>query len=124
MQALVKDLISDIDNLDRATTVVPQAKIDDAVAAGESKSEDLRDLVHLHEVIRLTESNLMKTLAKHGLIRVDPMGDQFDPNEHESTFMVPQPDKEDGIIFHVERKGFKLHGRVVRAAQVGVVKNV
>ena len=126
VQSLVKDILGDLDNLDRAATgVVAQAKLE-AAASGcsdESVSEHLRDLVNLHQVVTLTESNLLKTLARHGLVRVDPMDEPFDPNEHESTFMVPQPDKEDGTIFHVERKGYKLNGRVIRAPQVGVVKN-
>ena len=125
VQSLVKDILSDLDNLDRAATgIVTKAKLDAAQAANpEERTEDLRDLLNLHQVVSMSESNLLKTLVRHGLVRVDPMGEPFDPNEHESTFMVPQPDKEDGTIFHVERKGFKLNGRVIRAAQVGVVKN-
>lgn len=71
----------------------------------------------------MTEDILMSTLAKHGLERVDPAGEKFNPNEHEATFMAPQPDKDDNLVFFVQQKGFKLNGRVLRAAKVGVVKN-
>jgi molecular chaperone GrpE len=71
----------------------------------------------------MTENILMSTLEKHGLERMNPDGEKFNPNEHEATFMAPQPDKEDGSVFHVQQKGFKLNGRVLRAAKVGVVKN-
>jgi molecular chaperone GrpE len=71
----------------------------------------------------MTETILMQTLAKHGLSRLDPVGEKFNPNEHEATFMAPQPDKEDNTVFHVQQKGFKLNGRTLRAAKVGVVKN-
>jgi molecular chaperone GrpE len=37
--------------------------------------------------------------------------------------MAPQPDKDDNTVFFIQQKGFKLNGRVLRAAKVGVVKN-
>jgi molecular chaperone GrpE len=68
---------------------------------------------------------LMSTVEKHGLTRFDPAveGEKFDPNMHEAVFQAPQPGKEDGIVFHTQQKGYSLNGRVLRAAQVGVVKN-
>lgn len=73
----------------------------------------------------MTESVLMNTLTKHGLERFDPSinGDQFNPNEHEATFMVPVEGKEENTVFITQQKGFKLNGRILRAAKVGVVKN-
>lgn len=87
------------------------------------KSEDLQELANFYEGIKMTETILIQTLAKHGLERLSPEGDKFNPNEHEATFMAPQPGKEDNTVFHVQQKGFKLNGRVLRAAKVGVVKN-
>lgn len=89
----------------------------------EEKSEELQDLANLYEGLKMTESILIQTLAKHGLERLEPEGTKFNPNEHEATFMAPQPDKEDNTVFFVQQKGFKLNGRVLRAAKVGVVKN-
>jgi molecular chaperone GrpE len=71
----------------------------------------------------MTETVLMQTLEKHGLERLSPEGEKFNPNEHEATFMTPQPEKDDNTVFFVQQKGFKLNGRVLRAAKVGVVKN-
>jgi molecular chaperone GrpE len=64
-------------------------------------------------------------LKKHGLERFDPSvgGEKFNPNEHEATFMTPMEGKEDNTVFHTQQKGFKLNGRILRAAKVGVVKN-
>jgi len=58
----------------------------------------------------------MNTLKKHGLERTDPIGEKFDPNQHEATFMTPQPDKENDTIFHIQQKGFVLNGRVLRVS--------
>lgn len=111
-------MIDSIDNLDRALLTVEPEKL-----SVSDKTEAQQDLFNLHEGLKMTETILMQTLAKHGLHRVDPSGEKFNPNEHEATFMAPQPDKEDGLVFHVQQKGFKLNGRVLRAAKVGVVKN-
>ncbi|KAI9158440.1 GrpE protein-like protein [Paramyrothecium foliicola] len=118
IQRFAKDLVDSVDNLDRALSMVPAEKLN-----APEKTEALQDLANLHEGLKMTETILMQTLAKHGLERLSPEGDKFNPNEHEATFMAPQPDKEDNTVFHVQQKGFKLNGRVLRAAKVGVVKN-
>ncbi|KAF2190786.1 mitochondrial co-chaperone GrpE [Zopfia rhizophila CBS 207.26] len=115
LQRFAKDIIESVDNLNRALTTVPSEKL----------SPDNADLVTLHDGLKMTEHILMQTLKKHGLERVDPSVEQlkFDPNIHEAVFQAPQPDKEDGTVFHTQQKGFMLNGRVLRAAKVGVVKN-
>ncbi|CAO2650967.1 Nn.00g092640.m01.CDS01 [Neocucurbitaria sp. VM-36] len=115
IQRFARDLVESVDNLDRAIGTVPADKL----------KGDNQDLVALHDGIRMTENILMNTLKKHGLERFDPSmeGERFDPNIHEAVFQAPQPDKEDGSCFHTQQKGFKLNGRVLRPAKVGVVKN-
>ncbi|KAL7937425.1 GrpE domain-containing protein [Trichoderma chlorosporum] len=118
IQKFAKDLVDSVDNLDRALSMVPADKL-----KVEEKNEDLQELANLYEGLKMTEGILIQTLAKHGLERLEPDGDKFNPNEHEATFMAPQPGKEDNTVFFVQQKGFKLNGRVLRAAKVGVVKN-
>jgi len=120
IQKFAKDLVDSVDNLDRALAMVPEEKL-----KAKEKSEHLQDLVSLHEGLKMTESILMTTLKKHGLERFDPSveGEKFNPNEHEATFMTPMEGKEDNTVFHTQQKGFKLNGRILRAAKVGVVKN-
>lgn len=118
ISAFAKDLVESVDNLDRALGTVSQEKL-----TAKEKNEDLQELANFYEGLKMTENILMQTLAKHGLSRLDPVGEKFNPNEHEATFMAPQPDKEDNTVFHVQQKGFKLNGRTLRAAKVGVVKN-
>lgn len=118
IQKFAKDLVDSVDNLDRALGMVPQEKLN-----AKDRPEHLEDLANLYEGLKMTEDILMNTLKKHGLERLSPEGEKFNPNEQEATFMTPQPDKEDGTVFFVQQKGFKLNGRVLRAAKVGVVKN-
>ncbi|CVL13444.1 probable heat shock protein MGE1 precursor [Fusarium fujikuroi] len=118
IQKFAKDLVDSVDNLDRALGMVPKDKLN-----APDRPEGLEDLANLYEGLKMTEDILMNTLKKHGLERLNPEGEKFNPNEQEATFMTPQPDKEDGTVFFVQQKGFKLNGRVLRAAKVGVVKN-
>ncbi|KAH7156808.1 GrpE-domain-containing protein [Dactylonectria macrodidyma] len=118
IQKFAKDLVDSVDNLDRALTTVPHEKL-----SAEDRPEHLQDLANLYEGLKMTEEILMSTLKKHGLERLNPEGEKFNPNEQEATFMAPQADKEDNVVFFVQQKGFKLNGRVLRAAKVGVVKN-
>ncbi|KAH7090647.1 mitochondrial co-chaperone-like protein GrpE [Paraphoma chrysanthemicola] len=117
IQRFARDLVESVDNLDRALhTVAPEKLNADSGNA---------DLIALHDGIKMTDSILISTLKKHGLERFDPSegGEKFDPNVHEAVFQAPQPDKEDGSCFHTQQKGFRLNGRVLRPAKVGVVKN-
>lgn len=122
IQKFARDLIDSVDNLERALSTVPEDKLKTASEA-EEKPEHLQDLVTLHEGLKMTQSLLIQTLGKHGLERFDPTGAKFNPNEHEATFMSPVPDKEDNTVFHTQQTGFKLNGRILRPAKVGVVKN-
>ncbi|KAK0661831.1 GrpE protein-like protein [Lasiodiplodia hormozganensis] len=110
-----RDLVESVDNLDRALSTVPKEKL----------VEENKDLMTLYDGLKMTDTVLMNTLKKHGLERFDPSveGEKFDPNLHEAVFQTPMPDKEDGICFFTQRTGFILNGRVLRPAQVGVVKN-
>ena len=119
IQKFAKDLVDSVDNMDRAITMAGD-KMTAMEKEGKAVDEDLKNF---YEGVKMTDGIMMSTLAKHGLERFDPEGQKFNPNEHEATFMTPMPDKEDGNVFHVQQKGFKLNGRVLRAAKVGVVKN-
>ena len=102
IQKFAKDLLEHVDNFERALSSDPS---------------------NLYEGVKMISDGFMNTLRRHGVERVHPEGEKFDPNEHEATFMVPQPDKEDNSVLQVQQTGFKLNGRVLRPAKVGVVKN-
>jgi molecular chaperone GrpE len=119
LQKFAKDLIPSIDNLTHALNSVSSERLT-------TPSENVHnDLVNLHKGVQLMETVLLDVLKKHGLTKYDPAveREKFDPNVHDAVFMAPQPDKEDGIVFHTQTPGYMLNGRVLRAAQVGVVKN-
>jgi molecular chaperone GrpE len=61
---------------------------------------------------------LVNILTKEGLERIDPVGEQFDPNEADA---VAHEDGDGGpVVAEVLRPGYRWKGRVVRPAMVKV----
>lgn len=114
LQKFAKDLLESVDNFDRALSVVSEENRTDTT--------NHKELVDLYDGIKMTQEVFERTLASHGLKKLHPLGEKFDPNVHEATFEVPQPDKEPGTVFHVQQTGFSYNDRVIRAPKVGVVK--
>ena len=109
--SFAKSLLDVSDNLSRALESVP-----------EEEKEKNAVLSNLYEGIQMTEAGLLKAFEKNGLIRYGEVGDVFDPNKYEALFEYPDPEKEAGSVGQVMKKGFMLNDRVVRLAEVGVVK--
>ena len=76
----------------------------------------------LFEGVELTERELLKVLEKHGVKRLEPMGQKFDPHFHQAMFEVPDPSKPAGTIVQVLQAGFVIGDRLLRPALVGVAK--
>lgn len=113
LQKFARDLVESVDNFDLALEAVAQEKLEGNAAN--------KDLIEFYQGIKMVQDVFERTLEKHGLTKMNPLGEEFDANLHEATFQVPQPDKKAGTIFHVQRVGFKLNDRVLRAPKVGVV---
>ncbi|GMG28118.1 unnamed protein product [Ambrosiozyma monospora] len=111
LQKFAKDLIESIDNFGHALGAVKEETV-----------KTNKEVSQLYDGVKMTRDIFEKTLAKHGLTKIDPLDEEFDPNRHEATFQSPQPGKEPGTVFFVQQPGFALNGRVLRPAKVGVVK--
>jgi molecular chaperone GrpE len=72
--------------------------------------------------VELTERELMKVMEKHGVKRLDPKGEKFDPNFHQAMFEMPDPSVPSGMVAQVVQPGYKIGDRVLRPALVGVSK--
>lgn len=107
-----RDMLSVADNVRRALESVPgEAAV---VAEGALKA--------LMEGIELTERDLLKTLERHGIRKIEPKGEKFDPNLHQAMFEVPDPSVPNGTVREVVQSGFVIGDRVLRPALVGVAK--
>ncbi|XP_028594153.2 grpE protein homolog 1, mitochondrial [Podarcis muralis] len=112
IQSFCKDLLEVADVLEKATESVPREELKD----------ENPHLKNLYEGLVMTEVQIQKVFTKHGLMKLNPLGAKFDPYEHEALFHVPMEGKEPGTVALVSKVGYKLHGRTLRPALVGVVK--
>ncbi len=74
------------------------------------------------EGLELTRRNLEAALGRHGITRIDPAGEPFDHNYHEALFELDAAGAEPGTVIQVVRAGYRIHDRLLRAAQVGVAR--
>merc|ERR1719187_631187 len=89
--------------------------------ADENKNADLNSVM---EGVNLTHRTLQHCLTKFEINKIDSsLGAKFDLNFHEVMFAQPDQEKGDGEIVITLREGYTIGDRVLRSAQVGVVKN-
>jgi molecular chaperone GrpE len=72
--------------------------------------------------VELTERELAKALEKHGVRRLEPQGQKFDPNFHQAMFEVPDASVPAGTVVQVVQDGYTIGERVLRPALVGIAK--
>jgi molecular chaperone GrpE len=109
--AFAGDLLSSIDNLERAIASVPGDRPLDAVVSG------------LLTGVEATKRGLLAAFAKHGLKRVEPIGEPFDPHRHEASFEAADGRYPPGTVVSIIQPGYMHHDRLLRPALVGVSKH-
>ncbi|WP_114947460.1 nucleotide exchange factor GrpE [Microvirga calopogonii] len=107
-----RDMLNVADNIHRAIESVPE----------EARSTAEGAFKGLIEGIDLTERDLLKTLERHGVKRLDPQGQKFDPNVHQAMFEIPNAEVPNGTVLQVVQSGYVIGERVLRPALVGVSK--
>ncbi|MDD5758198.1 MAG: nucleotide exchange factor GrpE [Desulfobulbaceae bacterium] len=106
-EALLKELLPSIDNLERA--LAHQDTVDETNA--------------LRQGIDLTLKALLAATAKFGLTAIDSVGQPFDPNLHEALAMEASADVPPQTVLREFEKGYYYKDRLLRAAKVVVAKS-
>ena len=112
--SFAKSLLETSDNLTRAMEAVPLELRQD--------KEGNSVLATLFEGIQMTDDGLNKAFEKNGLKKFGAVGETFDPNKHEALFEYADEKMKPQSIGQVMKVGFELNGRVIRSAEVGVIK--
>jgi molecular chaperone GrpE len=107
-----RDMLAATDSLSRALAVVP-------AEVREHAEGTLKSLI---EGIELTEREMQRLLAKHGVTPIEAQGLRFDPHKHQAMFEVPDPSQPEGTVVQVVQAGYAIRERVLRPALVGVAK--
>lgn len=105
-EALARDILSSIDDLERALQHVDEGT--EAVSGG----------------VELVLKGLLAALQRNGVERIEAEGKLFDPSEHEAVTMVETSDAPPNTVIEVFRAGYKIRDRLLRAAMVSVSKAV
>jgi len=92
-------LLDVVDNLERALTVE------------EGNEEAVR------EGVQLTLNSWHDMMKRFHVERIDAVGEQFNPHQHEALTQVPS-DEPEGVVVAQHVAGYSLHGRLIRAAKV------
>jgi molecular chaperone GrpE len=112
ISAFARDILTVADNMHRALNALDtelREKADASIKA-------------LLDGVELTERELMKVLEKHGVRRIEPLGEKFDPNKHQAMYEVPEPSAAPGSVVQVIQAGYLIGDRVLRPALVAVAK--
>ena len=106
-----RDMLAVSDNLRRALDAIPAEALE---ADGGLKA--------LAEGVEMTERSMLAALERHGVRKLEPVGEKFDPNFHQAMFEVPNADVANNTVVQVVQDGYVIGERVLRPAMVGVAK--
>ena len=107
LEKFVTELLPVLDNLERTLQVA------------DKDNEAVKPLL---EGVELTLKSMANSVAKFGVIAIDPQGQLFDPNQHQAMSMIENGDVAPNTVIAVMQKGYELNGRVIRPAMVMVSK--
>jgi molecular chaperone GrpE len=113
IQKFSKDLIGVSDILEMAVASVPESQL---------KHLEAHSLRDLHNGVAMTLDGLIKCFKRHGIEPLNPQHEKFDPNVHSALVEVPTAEHPPGTIVFVEKKGYSLNGRILRAPIVAIAK--
>ena len=102
VSGLIEDLLPALDNLELGLAAADNHAEAKAVSDG----------------FRMVAQQITSILQNNGVECVNPEGETFDPNFHESVGFQPSDEVEDHKVIQVVRKGYSLNGRILRAANV------
>ena len=111
--SFARDLIGVADNFERALSAAGITGDD----VPEGHSDAFNSLV---AGIQLTEKELQTILQRHGVTKLEPAGERFDPNLHQAVAQVPSADIPKGHVVDIAQPGYSIGERVLRAAMVTV----
>ncbi len=110
--SFARDMLTVVDNLARALDHLPA----EARAAAEPQIQSVI------EGVELTARDLEAALSRHGVKKLDPKGQKFDPHFHQAIFEAPDETVPAGTVTQVVQTGWTIGDRVLRPAMVGVSK--
>ncbi len=110
MTGFARDMVGIADNFARALAALPADKL-------ESADPQVKAVI---EGVEVTERQLLATLERHGVKKIDTESAKFDPNLHQAIAQVPGRGKLPGTVVDVVQTGYTIGDRLLRPAMVTV----
>jgi molecular chaperone GrpE len=107
-----RDILTVADNMHRAM----------AALDGELRATAEAGVKNLLDGVELTERELLNVLDKHGVKKIEPQGQKFDPNRHQAMYEIDDASVPSGTVVQVVQAGYTIGERVLRPALVAVSK--
>ena len=106
-----RDIVGVVDNFERAISSVPEE--------APAENEALRSLL---DGVTIAEREFLNILERHGVKRINPEGEIFDPHQHQAMMEQEDASVAAGTILQVVQCGYLIGARVLRPAMVLVAK--
>jgi len=94
----------------------------DSLELGLQAVTDSPEMVKISEGNALTLKQFLSVFSKFNIETIDPVGEKFNPEQHQAISMQESPDVEPNTVVTVFQKGYLLNGRILRPAMVIVAK--
>ena len=95
---------------------------DSLVLGLQAATGDSEDVKKFREGSELTIKQFEALFAKFNIVAIDPMGQPFNPEQHQAMLMQEVEGAEPNTVVNVFQKGYVLNGRLLRPAMVVVAK--
>jgi len=112
ISTFARDILNVADNMHRALNALD-------VGLRERTDAGVKALL---DGVELTERELLNALEKHGVKKLEPIGQKFDPNMHQAMYEVPDSAAPAGHVVQVIQAGYMIGDRVLRPALVAIAK--
>lgn len=107
-EEVIKDILPFVDSLDRAV----------------EHAESNTDVNAFKEGLKLIQDQLLCSLKKHGVEKIECAGQDFDPNFHEAMLQVASDEHDENKIVNEYERGYLLNSRLLRPSKVSVCKKI
>ncbi|MEK6540923.1 MAG: nucleotide exchange factor GrpE [Pseudomonadota bacterium] len=105
-----RDILTVADNMARALDTIPAEAREDEAWKG------------LVTGLEATSRELAAVFERHGIKRIETVGQPLDPHAHQAMMEIPTNEAEPGTIVQEIQAGYRIKDRLLRPALVGVAK--
>lgn len=106
-----RDVVGVSDNFERAISSVPADAVDENAV-----------LKSLLDGVTMTEREFLNVLERHGVQRISPQDEPFDPHKHQAVMEQEDRSVPAGTVLQVYQAGYMIADRILRPAMVVVAR--